>query len=328
MMAQARADHLLVEWLRRWLALVARSRGSVLARRRERARWTRRGSARRDPQRAIADLRSAADELARLAVEDPNDARFGREDSTTRTVLAGAYGGIGDKYAWSPGTGELALAEQEEQRAVDATERTRDPMNDSRALIEHAAYVEMLGGTIALRDRARALPVFEHAIAIWESVPASARAEHYSVQLEWFVHCASAESYAVIGRRDTAITEAERGLALLATVPTETVLDETLQCKYLVARAQHALGDDETAGKLAEDVLAALELRVAAKSYDISNYVGAIDTLELLAVVHPKDACAARARAVATWRAWPGPSTRFVHDHVAALEAAANGCGS
>ncbi|MCA9513448.1 MAG: hypothetical protein KC635_00740, partial [Myxococcales bacterium] len=277
-----------------------------------------------DADAAAADERVARDAYARLALEHPDDARFTREEAFQRWILAGYLGGVGDSWAWTASTDDLDEAERELERAIARFDwMLQRDATDVRGRQEHAALISVLGAVVGRRDRARARVLLERSRAAWAEIRRTAPGEAYDSGLEWFAHCALAEQLALAGERDGALAAARDGLAIFGGDAGAALVDESLQCHWLVGRARLALGDADGAAAEAERVIVALEPRVASGSLEVSNAIGLGEALELLARARPRDACAARERAAQTWQAWSGPSTRFVTRRREAAEQAA-----
>jgi hypothetical protein len=153
-------------------------------------------------------------------------------------------------------------------------------------------------------------------------MPAAWREEYYTRQMEWFVHCSVAAPLAKVGRREEAASHARLGLELATRVGADTRGQSVAEmCSYMVADADHVLGNDAAAGALLESSIDHLAKRLAAPSPAISALIGEVACLQRLAVVRPADACTLARRAAEAWRSWQ-PRTRFLDARQAELDRA------
>jgi hypothetical protein len=272
-------------------------------------------------------MRRSLDEHARLAAAFPDDVRFTRERALDSWLLATIYSGIGDNWDWSASTGDVAAGERFAREAVEIATRITDrDRTDVRSFDDEGTMRSTLAALIAERDPREAVEEFERALALWKQVPPSKLATHYSIVLAFYASCAEAVPLARVGRARESRERTSEGLALLAHEPADSVVEERAICTYPRARADHALGDDASAVREIDEVIAALQPMIEAKrTLKISNYIGLVKALELRAQAAPEQACASRARAKAVWSTWPRASafTKRVTTH---LDAASRGC--
>ena len=293
--------------------------GSVL-------RWSYAG----DPEAAIRDLDEAAAIFAALASEHPQHVAYRREHWSALYLGASFRAGVGNAMIWQPSTGDRPAAEALLREALGLAQRLveRDP-DDHRAAAELAYTLDLLAATIADRDPAAALSLFQRAREVVAALPDAARASAYVGQFEWYGQCAMAEPLARLGRRDEAIAAATRGLALASHAAGADSLEARLSpslCRYLAARAHRSLGDDVTAtGLLAQTVI---ELRAVMAAFPaiLSPCLGFTAALELLAAIDPARRCEHLGRAADAWTTWPGAPTAFTGRRLAALTSARAGC--
>jgi tetratricopeptide (TPR) repeat protein len=282
-----------------------------------------------DPEAAVADSQNAAALLRSIAAKDPESARYRRELGYDHYLLGGYLGGIGYSWWWTPSKGDLAGGEHAFQIAVDVLEKGRaQDAADTRGGDEIAAAYGLLASTIAATDRTRAQPVFERALAAWQAIPEAIRGQAYSIQLEWFTHCAFGEQLAATTHdRTTALAQIDEAMAILARAePSPEIDDDRLQCKLIAARTHHELGDDAAAGSLDDEVIAALQPRIAARHFAANTCTGLSAALELRATLRPARACEAHRQARAMWASWPWPATRMVASQIAELDRAIATC--
>ncbi len=281
-----------------------------------------------DPETATRQGRTALAAFEALAAQFPEESRYAREAALSGARLAEAAAGVGDSDLWVANLGDLAMAERLLVRATELAGRlaARDSV-DLRGTLDLASYRANLATAIAQRDPVASLPLFAEVNATLARVPAAARGEFYTRQIEWLPHCAMSVALARAGRREEALEQATRGLAIVqSTGPDAARLDDfRVVCVYQVALAHHTLGDDA----LARTQLDQLAIDLAARSRvhpTIANLIGEVATLSLRAELGGASACADRQRALATWRAWKGASTEFVRRREAELVSAASSC--
>ena len=266
-----------------------------------------------DPDGALDADRAALAEFDRLAADFPNEVRYARERGMLNWIVGGALSGIGDNWEWTANVGDAAGGERAARQAVEIVHQIAErDSSDVRALYDEAAMVSTLAAVVAERSPAESIPLFERSLAIWDRVPADARALHYAIQLEFFAHCAMAVPLARLGQADAARAQSRRGFEILAAEPGDGLADERAECAYATAHAEHELGNDSAAAARIDEIVKAYEPAIAARSLKISRYIGLVRALELREVVQPSQACAARAQIAATWQSWSGPETTFV----------------
>ena len=292
-------------------------------------------SDRADNRLSVGDTRGACDDdLAAkaayegLVAEHPDDARFARERAFSLMTLGGCRSGFGNVEIWTPHEDDLAGAESALREGVAIAEQLAKDRLDTRANAFLTTLLVQLGLVLAERDVNAAVPVFERARSLYLALPDSFQ----SVDPDrWFTACTAAESLARVGRREEAFELLRSGLAsteAVAAAPTASYDDHfhLQMCRYLAARADRALGDEASAAKLLDEVVATLDGQILTRPRSANSYVGAAAALELLAELRPAEACALRDRARATWRRWPGPPTPFIAAQIATIERARASC--
>jgi hypothetical protein len=92
-------------------------------------------------------------------------------------------------------------------------------------------------------------------------------------------------------------------------------------CSYMVADADHVLGDDAAAAALLSSTVDHLSARLSAPSPTVTMLIGEVASLQRLAVVRPADACALARRAADAWRTWQ-PRTAYIDGQQSVLDRA------
>ncbi len=281
-----------------------------------------------DPDGAIAAFQRARSILGELVRDHPDDNRFERELWITGAVVSMYSAGIGGAEMWKPDTGDLATAESTMREVVAgfAGLAKRDP-EDARTTADAAAVTGSFGAIVAMRDVTAALPIFDRALAIYADMPPKTREGWNNLQSEWFVHCEMSEVLARAGRRDPSVEQQRIGLEIAERVGKDFRDNATLEmCRFMVARARHALGDDAGALELLDADHASLEPRVSNAGSVISDRIGYVAVLVMLAALRGDQTCALADRAATVWRSWPEAKTPYTARRQAQLDEAVATC--
>jgi hypothetical protein len=216
------------------------------------------------------------------------------------------------------------------REALTVAERLAErDAKDNRAAAELVFTLDQLAVTIAERDAAASLPLFQRARGIVASLPEAARESAYTRQFEWFGQCAMAVPLAKLGRREDALTAIARGLPIAQREAEADTLEPQLSpalCRLYAARAHQALGDTAASVRLLEEGAAGLRRTMASLPAVIPPYVGLVETLELLASIRPERRCELLDQAAAAWRSWPGAPTPYTARRQASLDASLAAC--
>jgi tRNA A-37 threonylcarbamoyl transferase component Bud32 len=285
-----------------------------------------------DPAAAVEDHRAAVATMHALAAAHPENAAYHREVFTSLLDLAIALAGSGDVELWYPNVGDQAAAEiaLRQALALADAEAAKDP-DDVRRLEDLAYPLSSLGALVATHDRPAGIAMLERARALYASLPPATRQSSFSLQNEWFVHCALAEPLALAGRRADAIATAREGSAIvekLAASPNATNSQRlyVAMCGYQVARAQRALGNHRAGAETLERGVTVLAEMIRTRPSFVRAYIGLAESLELLAQLRPHERCQHIGRALASWRAWPGTPTSYTRRRESELERSLAGC--
>lgn len=297
-----------------------------------------------DPERAVLEFRESAAIFDALSTAQPENAPYRRELWYSRSFLATCLCGLGDSKIWLPSAGEPGAAETEARSALAMAERQvqHDPQ-DSRATLDLAYTLDQLAAIVAERAPAAALLFFQRARAAIAGLPASSRDSQYARQYEWLGQCEMAVPLARLGRRDDSAAATARGLAIaLRDAEGDAVsLDLRLRpwmCRFLAARAQHALGADAAAEDNLRKTAVALRgllgrpggvtVRTSRETplTSLVPYIGLVETLMLNAAIRPRERCALLEQAATAWRGWPGETTAYTRRRQDALDQARAGC--
>lgn len=285
-----------------------------------------------EPDAAEQENAEAAAIFTDLVAESSQNSAFRRELWFTLFRSAAHLSGAGDARLWSPSLGDAAGAEARLREALVQTERVaeRDP-KDRRAALELAATLDRLAATIAERDPAASLPIFERARDLFATLPAEFRESYYSSQFEWFGDSAMAISLATLGRREEALAALARGLSAGAhegDVDRGSFEQRMIpwRRRYLAARVHQTLGDTATSAELLEETAAGLQQLMTAFPAVIQPYIGLVETLELLASIGPERRCERLDQAALVWQSWAGAPTSFTRRRLAELDAAREAC--
>lgn len=273
-----------------------------------------------EPERAVEHDRHAADVLTRLAADHPDDVRYAREVGIGYAMVAWHSAGVGNASIWQPSIDDQQAAERASQMSVDVFDRlVKHDAEDARMKIDHGTVIGAQAGVIARRDPLAAIPVFERSLAVFASLSPTQRDSPYSLQNEWFSHCAMAEPLARAGRRADAVRAIERGLEITNIVEKD-VRDAPIvsMCHYLTARAYEALGQRARAIALLEH--AAKDLAAHANEGGLERRIGFTDVMRRLATLRPAQACDLLGRARALWKQWPGAVTEYVQHQQNAID--------
>jgi tetratricopeptide (TPR) repeat protein len=276
-----------------------------------------------NPQGAADLHRRAVEIFTALAKEQPDSARNVRDLAVAEVNLAGDLGGTGGAIIWQPNTGDLDGALVAMRNAVPVFEdlAARDSQ-DIRVRVDVGGVISTAAAMLAERDLAQAMPVFDKALAVFAALPAAWREEYYTRQMEWYLHCAISTPLAKLGKREDAASHARHGLEMATRVGSDERGAPTLEmCSYMVAGTDHILGDDEAAAALLNGAIDRLGAQLAKPNPPIVSMIGSVSCLQMLAVVHPRDACPLARRAADTWRTWQ-PRTPYLDAHQAELDRA------
>jgi tetratricopeptide (TPR) repeat protein len=287
-----------------------------------------------DPVAALADLEIAVSTFERLAVEEPKNNAHLRELGYAHSHVAIAWAGQGDGAIWAANLGEPGAGELAARLSLNAFERLAvADTADRRAAIELAAAHYDLALVLISRAPSEALAHIERARTELERLPVEARLGSW-VSEELGVHgeCVRGEALALLGDRAgalAAIDEAMQLTLMLAEANRESSIArlDKPACRYLIARAQRALGDDPRAGSLLEEAIAELLASIDRAPEQLVGYIGAIDALGLLAELRPAERCELTRRALALWLGWPGAWTGYTARRADELERALETCG-
>jgi hypothetical protein len=259
-----------------------------------------------DPQRAAELLRKSAVLFADLAKEQPDNARYIRDLGVAKVDLAGNLGGTGGAVIWQPNIGDAdgALVAMRESLPIFEELAARDAQ-EIRVQVDVAGVASTIAALETERDLMTGMPLFDKAAAMFAALPAAWHDEYYTRQMEWYLHCAISAPLAKAGRREEAASHARTGLDLATRAGNDERGAPTLDmCSYMVAEADHILGDDAAAGALLDKAIEHLATQLAQPTPSAVAAIGEIACLQRLAVVRPGDACALAHRAADTWRAW------------------------
>ena len=276
-----------------------------------------------DPQGAVALHRKAAAIFEALAKEQPDSSRVTRDLAVARVNLAGDLGGTGGATIWQPSTGDFDAALTAMRDAVPVFEELAalDPQ-DFRVRVDVGGVTATAAAMLAERDLTAAMPLFDKALGLFTALPPAWREEYYTRQMEWYVHCAMSAPLAKVGNREDAASHARLGLELATRVGNDERGAPTLDmCSYMVADADHLLGDDAAAGALLDSAIEHLSKQLAKPAPPVVALIGEVACLQRLAVVRPGDACALARKAADAWRSWQ-PRTPYLDVHQAELDRA------
>ncbi len=260
-----------------------------------------------DPAALIAELRVSWTELEDLARTRPTDARFLRDRAVVETSLAGAYGGTGNVQLWLPSLGDVDAALPYARAAIATITRLveRDP-DDVRLRSDLAGVYATLGALLLDRDPAESVVALERALTELDELPPSMRAEFYTRQNEWLVHCTLPPALARVGRGTEVDAVATRALEMAETIVSGMRGERTVaMCRYLVAHARIALGQRDRAAALLEANVDELGRVLGQPDAPVTSLIGFAQSLDLLATLRPADSCALARRAADAFGAWP-----------------------
>jgi hypothetical protein len=274
-----------------------------------------------DPANAVGWIRKSIPIFRKLEEAHPEDERYSRDLAVTNSDLAGYLAGTAVAEIWVPGGDDPAGGEAAIREELHLFEdiHQRDPA-DMRASTDFAGATATLAAIVAQHDPAGSLPMFEHSLEVYDTLPRTARDEFYTRQMEWFTHCAMPIPLATLHRVADANVQAKLGLELANLVGNDGAGNGTVEmCRYLVAQARHIAGDDAGAAELLDANITSLGARATQPTPAVADLIGEVDSLELLAAVRPGSGCELEKRAAAAWKAWR-ERTSFVERRQAELD--------